>query len=92
MQSYWKDASGDHENIAWLSRLYEIMHGGNSPVPRERWSGYYIDYPDRDLDQLKLYYGENLPRVLELKARYGPRKIFMPPPFAEKRGTTQRGG
>ncbi|KAK8858978.1 FAD binding domain-containing protein [Apiospora arundinis] len=52
-----------------------------APLPASDW-GKYINYVDANLDQAtaqRLYYGVNLPRLQQLKAKYDPEELFWYP-------------
>lgn len=75
-------------NLAWIRDFYTDMfsHLGGVPDPDAdkagQWDGCYINYPDVDLKQrgareaLRLYYGDNLPRLIKAKAEWDPANSF----------------
>lgn len=63
------------EAMAMLNGWIETT---TTPLAQGDW-GMYINYVDSELDRetaQKLYYGENLPRLRELKKRYDPTEVF----------------
>lgn len=55
---------------AWVNRSWEAVHPWAS-------GGVYPDYPDADLaDWARAYYGDNLPRLSRVRARYDPDDVF----------------
>jgi len=68
--SSWTNASDDQANIAWVEGIYQAMRPYTT-------GGAYVNIPDRELeDWLWAYYGENLPRLIEVKRHYDPQNIF----------------
>ncbi|QSB16628.1 FAD-binding oxidoreductase [Natronosporangium hydrolyticum] len=65
--------AGDDARAAargWAKRSWRSVHP---------WAagGVYPNYPDADLpDWARAYYGDNLPRLTEVKARYDPDDVF----------------
>jgi FAD/FMN-containing dehydrogenase len=56
--------------VAWLRSLQAITEPDAN-------GGAYVNYPDRDLpDYANRYWGENLPRLQRVKARYDPENLF----------------
>lgn len=56
-----------------------------SPLAPEDW-GMYVNYADTTLDRetaQRVYYGCNLPRLQQLKARYDPTELFYYPQSIE---------
>lgn len=69
------------------SELFQLKHSATAPTDwvTESWTtvhpwasgGVFPNFPDPDLDDpLTAYYGPNLPRLQEVKARYDPTDIF----------------
>jgi FAD/FMN-containing dehydrogenase len=55
---------------AWVNRSWQAVHPGAS-------GGVYPNYPDADLvGWARAYYGDNLPRLTRVKARYDPDGVF----------------
>ncbi|UGQ11780.1 FAD-binding protein [Yinghuangia sp. ASG 101] len=87
-QSVWQDPAEDALHTAWARDFYRDVYAatGGVPVPGEATNGCYINYPDTaagDADSntsgvpwASLYYGGNLPRLRQVKARHDPRGIF----------------
>lgn len=58
-------------NVAWLDDFYEAIFRGESPHPA------YQNFPDPQLvDWQWAYYGENYPRLVEVKRTYDPGDFF----------------
>ncbi|MFI6686542.1 FAD-binding oxidoreductase [Streptomyces sp. NPDC050485] len=67
---HWSDPAADREHLEWLSGIREEM------LPFMT-GGAYVNSPDRDLtDWLHAYYGDQLPRLVEVKRHYDPRGLF----------------
>jgi hypothetical protein len=86
-QTEGRSANGDN-HIAWIRDFYAEMYGayGGIPDPSQDPSnnvdGCYVNYPDADLNDhglataLRLYYGGNLPRLMEAKKTWDPNDHF----------------
>ncbi|NEE39187.1 FAD-linked oxidase, partial [Streptomyces sp. SID7982] len=84
----WKDPAEDDRHLRWIRELYRDMHEatGGVPVPDAVNTGAYINYADVDLADPEwntsgvpwhtLYYGENYPRLQEVKAKWDALNIF----------------
>lgn len=87
-ESFWSKAGDDAANMAWLRDLYgqAFAETGGYPVPGELVDGCYINNPDTDItdpainrsgvDWTRLYFGENYPRLQQVKARWDPTDFF----------------
>jgi aclacinomycin oxidase len=87
-QSAWFSADEDAANIAWVQQFYRSVYAetGGAPVPDAVSHGSYINYPDVDLADptqntsgvpwYELYYGQNYPRLQQIKAKWDPRDVF----------------
>jgi FAD/FMN-containing dehydrogenase len=64
----WKDASGEKEALTWVERFRVAM----GPYVE----GSYINVPDRSINDLRTYYGDNLARLQEVKRKYDPENVF----------------
>jgi FAD/FMN-containing dehydrogenase len=67
----WESAGATEANIAMMRALYAEM--------RPYVSGQsYVNYCDLDLgeDYAKAYWGDNLPRLMKIKAAFDPKNIF----------------
>ena len=77
-------ANGD-AHIDWINQFYEEMYAASGGVPdpsrdpSDNVDGCYINYPDIDLNNhggrdraLSLYYGGNLPRLMQTKRAWDP--------------------
>lgn len=81
-QNYWANAADDALNISWCRRFHAALFAdqGGEPMPSTYWLGSYINYPDRDLTRFRtLYYGANLPRLVQIKNRVDPLTVFRHP-------------
>lgn len=69
--SQWVDPADDGRNVAWAKDSYQRLR------PGLRESGYlnYLDQDDAG-DPVIAAYGENYPRLRELKRRYDPGNLF----------------
>ncbi|KAI0016997.1 Glucooligosaccharide oxidase [Xylariomycetidae sp. FL0641] len=77
---FWLRGSKDipEEGIKFIN---DWSKATTKPLKAEEW-GIYINYPDIDLDRetaLKLYYGNNLARLQQLKAQFDPDELFYYP-------------
>jgi FAD/FMN-containing dehydrogenase len=81
-------ANGD-AHIDWIRRFYAEMYAASGGIPdpsrdpSENFDGCYINYPDVDLNNygglakaLSLYYGSNLPRLMQVKRIWDPHNYF----------------
>ncbi|MEV7868417.1 FAD-binding oxidoreductase [Streptomyces sp. NPDC088124] len=67
---HWQGAEHDREHLGWLSGVREEMDAFMT-------GGAYVNSPDRDLENwLHAYYGESLPRLMDVKRRYDPDNVF----------------
>jgi FAD/FMN-containing dehydrogenase len=64
----WKDSGGEKEAITWVERFRAAM----GPYVE----GSYINVPDRSINDLRTYYGDNLARLQEVKRKYDPENVF----------------
>jgi FAD/FMN-containing dehydrogenase len=73
MQYYmqWDSSSATDANIAMMQTLYNSMRPFVS-------GGCYVNYCDLDLGDgyAKAYWGDNLPRLMKIKAEVDPKNIF----------------
>jgi Berberine and berberine like len=73
MQYYmqWDSAGASDANIAMMQTLYTSMRPFVS-------GGCYVNYCDLDLGDgyAKAYWGDNLPRLMKIKAQVDPKNIF----------------
>jgi FAD/FMN-containing dehydrogenase len=67
----WDTAGASDTNIAMMRTLYDSVRPFVS-------GGCYVNYCDLDLgkDYAKAYWGENLPRLMKIKAQVDPKNIF----------------
>ncbi|WP_239082523.1 FAD-binding oxidoreductase [Actinoplanes teichomyceticus] len=84
----WDEAGEDERHLAWVRSFYRELFAatGGVPVRDERTDGSYINWPDGDLADPEwntsgvpwstLYYGDNYPRLREIKSRWDPRNVF----------------
>ncbi|WP_239335163.1 FAD-binding oxidoreductase [Frankia sp. CiP3] len=67
---HWDDAESDREHLDWLCGIRDEM------LPFMT-GGAYVNSPDRDLaNWLHAYYGDRLPRLMDVKRRYDPHNVF----------------
>jgi len=81
-QVYWSDAAKDATNLSWCRRFHQELFAdqGGEPIPSYFWGGAYVNYPDRDLvNYHDIYYGINLPRLVQVKRALDPMNIFKHP-------------
>jgi FAD/FMN-containing dehydrogenase len=70
--SIWADPATTDQNIAWTQETFEAMQ----PFAAGR---QYVNYQGADesaQDQVRLAYGPNYDRLVELKTKYDPQNIF----------------
>ncbi|MDH6124887.1 FAD-binding protein [Kitasatospora sp. GP82] len=84
----WQSEDQDEANITWVREFYRDVYAGTGgvPVSDEVNDGAYIGYPDTDLADpawntsgvpwSTLYYGDNYPRLQQVKQTYDPRNVF----------------
>ncbi|MBV7243610.1 FAD-dependent oxidoreductase [Streptomyces sp. MW-W600-10] len=84
----WQDPAEDDKHLRWIRELYRDVHSstGGVPVPNGINTGAYINYADIDLADPEwntsgvpwhaLHYGENYPRLQEVKAKWDALNIF----------------
>ena len=87
-ETFWASPADDAANIAWLRDIYgqTFADTGGYPVPGDRFDGAYINNPDTDITDpayntsgvpwTTLYWGENYPRLQQVKAAYDPTDFF----------------
>lgn len=88
-QAYWTEEKDDAAFLEWMSEFYISVYRetGGTPNPRfdltDNVDGCYYNYPDSDLNEfgglegaLQLYFGENLPRLKEVKKQWDPTNYF----------------
>ncbi len=86
--SFWGEPDEDDKHLNWVRSFYRDLFTttGGVPVPNDRTSGCYVNWPDPDLKDEKwnrsttpwseLYYRENYPKLQETKRRWDPGDIF----------------
>ncbi|WP_147373071.1 BBE domain-containing protein, partial [Calidithermus terrae] len=68
-QAYWSDDSAAEDHLSWVRGVRDAL----TPYTR----GAYVNYTDADLeDWPERYYGENYPRLQEVKQQYDPEDFF----------------
>jgi hexose oxidase len=91
-QTYWQDnesgPSADDPHISWIRDFYREVYAAYGGIPdperdpTHNVDGCYINYPDADLNEhgretaLRLYYGGNLPRLMQAKQEWDPGNFF----------------
>jgi FAD/FMN-containing dehydrogenase len=72
IQAYWGEAWQEAENVAWVNGVRQAL----TPYT----TGAYVNYFDADQpDWPAAYYGRNLTRLMQAKARYDPDNVFNGP-------------
>ena len=86
--SFWDAPDCDDKHIDWLRSFYRdlFITTGGVPVPNDRTSGCYVNWPDPDLRDEKwnqsttpwseLYYRDNYSRLQDAKRRWDPSDVF----------------
>lgn len=70
INAQWSNEAEQPEKLAWITSFYDELNPYMTPQ-------VYQNAPDLDLvDYLQRYYGENLPRLVEIKKKYDPSNIF----------------
>jgi FAD/FMN-containing dehydrogenase len=68
-QAYWEDDAETDDEIAWVDAIRDAMQ----PLS----TGGYVNYIDANQsDWAAAYYGSNLGRLSEIKAKYDPQNVF----------------
>jgi FAD/FMN-containing dehydrogenase len=71
-QAYWQSDTEENAEIAWIDTIRNAMQ----PFA----NGGYVNYIDANQsDWASAYYGSNLRRLSEIKAKYDPQKVFNGP-------------
>jgi len=69
LQCHWSDQVQNEDRIAWITGFYHEL--------KPYLNGAYINAPDAELpNALQEYYGENLPKLRQIKHKYDPENIF----------------
>ncbi|MFK4090051.1 FAD-binding oxidoreductase [Kribbella sp. NPDC020789] len=69
----WSDPAQDDAQLSWIREFYADVYAETGGVPA---SGAYISYPDVDQPRLELYFGSNLRRLRQVKAKWDPGNAF----------------
>ena len=84
----WEESDADEECLGWVRSLYSDVYSETNGVPEfdDRNDGCFINYADVDLTDPELnlsdtpwhelYYGDNYPRLQEIKATWDPTNVF----------------
>lgn len=88
-QTYWTEPADDIAQLDWIRGFYSAVYRqtGGIPDPQQdptdNVDGCYYNYPDVDLNDgnsretaLRLYFGNNLPRLRAVKQRWDPNNYF----------------
>ncbi|WP_201374161.1 FAD-binding oxidoreductase [Ktedonobacter robiniae] len=66
--SPWTNDTEEGQAIAWVEQFREAL--------QPYVNGSYINVPDRSINDLRTYYGNNLARLQEVKRMYDPENVF----------------
>jgi len=67
---HWAGREHDSEHLEWLAGIRGEMHEFMT-------GGAYVNSPDRELaDWPRAYYGDALPRLMDVKRKYDPHDVF----------------
>lgn len=67
---FWMDPSDAEANIAWVRETWDAM------LPYSTGAPYLNFLALENADQVKAAYGDNYPRLVELKKKYDPTNLF----------------
>ena len=68
-QAYWSNDGDEAADVAWVRDIRTAM------LPHT--TGTYVNYIDADIpDWAEAYYGSNLARLMQVKAKYDPDDVF----------------
>jgi FAD/FMN-containing dehydrogenase len=67
----WMDPADTEKNIAWVRDTYEKLEPYSA---QRRWLNYFSD--DDGADAVRLAYGPNYDRLVEVKRKYDPENVF----------------
>jgi len=68
--SQWSDAADSEPNIGWTKALFDAMQ------PHIEKSVYVNNLGDEGPARVRAAYGQNYPRLAELKSKYDPENLF----------------
>jgi FAD/FMN-containing dehydrogenase len=69
-QSNWTNSTDDNVNVDWVEDIHQAMQPYTT-------GGAYVNIPDRSLEDWPYaYYGDNFPRLMDVKRRYDPDNVF----------------
>ena len=72
IEGNWEDRAGDEANVAWVRRTFSEMRPHSD-------GGVYLNFPgflEEGQQLMQEGYGDNLPRLAEVKRRYDPSNLF----------------
>ncbi|MDZ7912703.1 MAG: FAD-binding protein [Rhodococcus sp. (in: high G+C Gram-positive bacteria)] len=84
----WRNPADEAANVEWARTMYRDIYAdtGGVPIRDDANAGAYINYPDSDLKDpawntsgvpwSTLYYGDNYPRLQEIKGAWDPGNLF----------------
>lgn len=66
----WRNPADNEENMRWVREYYEALR------PYSDEGGYVNFMASEDEDRVRINYGQNYDRVVEIKKRYDPTNLF----------------
>lgn len=66
----WPDTADNERNIRWVGDYYDALR------PYSEEGGYVNFMSDDDQDRVRINYGDNYDRLVEIKSKYDPTNLF----------------